>query len=78
MAFLAVDRGDELPLGLPVLMGSLTHDGQVDLEESLADRNRRFDVDHRQKADLRKHIDLPGIPENADSWWKEAEQGKRR
>lgn len=74
--FWQVDRGDELPLGRPVLMGSLTKDGEVDLEEVLADRNRRFRVDHEHKAEVRKHIELPGVAENADSWWKEAAQGE--
>ena len=73
--FWQVDRGDELPLGRPVLMGSLTRDGQADLEKELASRNREFDVDHQQKAKLREKNGIrgPGVHKNADSWWKEAE-----
>jgi hypothetical protein len=76
--FWEVDRGDELPLGLPRLMGSLTQDEQLDLDSALADRNKRFGVDHKRKAELRKHIEQPGVPESADSWWKEAERNKIR
>lgn len=71
--FWQVDRGDELPLGRPVLMGSLIKDGQVDLEATLGERNRRFSVDHKHKAEVRRDIELPGVAKNADTWWKEAE-----
>jgi Protein of unknown function (DUF1264) len=70
-----VDRGDELPLGTPTLMGSLTRDGQIDLDKTLESRNREFNVDHKDRAVIREKAGVkgPGIHENADSWWKEAE-----
>lgn len=71
--FWQVDRGDELPLGRPVLMGSLTRDGQVDLDEALRGRNERFGVDHRKKAEVRRGIEVPGVEGGADSWWRKAE-----
>lgn len=74
--FWQVDRGDELPLGEPKLMGSLTDHRQCDIQKALKDRNERFGVDHEKKAELRKDIPQPDIHENADVWWKEA-QGKK-
>lgn len=44
--FWEVDKGHELPLGRPRLMGSLTEGRQTNLDEALKDRNKRFDVDH--------------------------------
>jgi len=72
--FWQVDRGDVLPLGCPVLMGSLTCDGQADLQQELAGRNEDLDVDHLGKACTRKESGIkgPGVHENADSWWTEA------
>ena len=72
--FWQVDKGHELPLGKPVLMGSLTKDGQVDLQEVLKDRNKRLNVDHVDKKEKRKEIEGPGVHENADSWWKESKE----
>lgn len=77
--FWQVDRGDELPLGWPTLMGSITSSSQMpepQLSEALARRNKDFAVDHKQKAEMRKKagVELPEIHPNADSWWKEAGQ----
>lgn len=74
--FWQVDKGHELPLGWPRLMGSLTDGRQTNLDEALKDRNERFDVDHRKKAEVRRGIQEPGIHENADGWWKEAKEKK--
>jgi hypothetical protein len=71
-----IDKGDEIPLGEPKLMGSLTEHKQLDIDRVLKDRNERFEVDHRQKATAREGIEGPGVHENADSWWKEAKQAK--
>lgn len=71
-----VDRGDEVPLGTPKLMGSLTESKQLNIDEALRDRNKRFDVDHRSKAEVRKDILGPGVHENADSWWREAREAR--
>lgn len=70
--FWQVDKGDELPLGRPTLMGSITNSAQVDLADSLAKRNEKHGVHHEDKATARKHIEPPGIHQHADSWWKEA------
>jgi len=74
--FWQIDKGHELPLGHPTLMGSLTEGRQLDIDEALKDRNRRFDVNHKDKAELRKGIQEPGVHENADCWWKEAKAQK--
>ena len=75
--FWQVDRGDELPLGYPMLMGSLTSASQIpDLQGALASRNREYDVDHERKAEIRKNARVagPGVHPSADWWWKEAER----
>ena len=47
--------------GYPKLMGSLTNANQLNLDEALADRNKKFNVDHKVKAELRKEIVTPGV-----------------
>ena len=47
--FWQVDRGDELPLGEPVLMGSLTQDIQVDVDDAIKDGNERGAVEIGEK-----------------------------
>ncbi|KIX94129.1 uncharacterized protein Z520_10155 [Fonsecaea multimorphosa CBS 102226] len=74
--FWQVDKGDELPLGPPTLMGSLTESKQLDVDAAMKDRNEELGIDQPGKRKLREHIDLPGVSENADSWWKEAQQKK--
>jgi len=71
-----VDIHEDIPLGVPKLMGSLTEFEQLNIDEALADRNKRFGVDHRHKREVRKGIEGPGIAENADPWWKEAKERK--
>ncbi|KAJ9617271.1 hypothetical protein H2200_000992 [Cladophialophora chaetospira] len=75
--FWQIDRGDELPLGPPTLMGSLTESRQLDVDKVMAERNAELGIDQAQKRRLREYIDLPGIPGNADSWWKEAERSRK-
>ncbi|KAI1367778.1 DUF1264-domain-containing protein [Xylaria arbuscula] len=65
------DRGDELPLGEPKLMMSFTADGQFDFEKAVGDRDRRFGTDYKRKKELRKHIEVPKIHEDADHAWKQ-------
>jgi len=48
-------------VGYPKLMGSLTSKDQVDFQAVLAERNRRHDVDHVQKARARQDLVAPGI-----------------
>ena len=68
--FWQVDRGDELPLGMPRLMGSLTAEGQADLEVVMKERNERYGVDMPKKRKLRENIATPGVVGNTDSWWR--------
>jgi hypothetical protein len=74
--FWEVDKGHELPLGWPKLMGSLTGGHQANMEEALRDRNRRLDVDHKDRAKLRQGLEEPGKHPNSDIWWKEAQEKK--
>ncbi|KAI1114999.1 DUF1264-domain-containing protein [Nemania sp. NC0429] len=64
------DRGDALPLGEPKLMTSFTADGQLDFDEAVGERDRRFGTDWRRKKELRKDIEDPRIHEDADVAWK--------
>ncbi|KAE8408086.1 hypothetical protein BDV37DRAFT_208708 [Aspergillus pseudonomiae] len=63
--FWQVDRGDPVPLGAPVLMGSFTSDEDVKrvheggLEGLCKDRDERFGVDVRHKSDVRKGVERP-------------------
>ncbi|EXJ60669.1 hypothetical protein A1O7_04822 [Cladophialophora yegresii CBS 114405] len=75
--FWQVDRGDELPLGPPTLMGSLTEFKQLDVDKEMAARNTELGINQGQKRKLREPIDLSGVPESSDSWWKEAKAAKR-
>ncbi|OQV09326.1 hypothetical protein CLAIMM_13459 [Cladophialophora immunda] len=74
--FWQVDRGDDLPLGPPTLMGSLTESRQLDVDTAMKERNEECGIDQPAKRRLRENIELLGIAENADSWWKEAQQKK--
>lgn len=67
------DRGDTLPLGEPQLMTSFTAEGQFDFEKVVGERDKRFGVDSKVKAEKRKHIVEPEIHAAADWAWK---QGK--
>ncbi|GAM89577.1 hypothetical protein ANO11243_076160 [Dothideomycetidae sp. 11243] len=75
--FWQVDRGDDVPLGQPLLMGSLTESRQLDVDEAMEGRNKEMGIDQESKKELREGIQLGGIHENADSWWKEAERERR-
>lgn len=75
--FWQVDRGDELPLGLPKLMGSLTSYKQLDVDKAMEKRNQEEGIEQGAKRKLREGIELPGIHENADNWWKEAARERK-
>ncbi|KAK5056673.1 hypothetical protein LTR84_012205 [Exophiala bonariae] len=75
--FWDVDKRDELPLGPPKLMGSLTEFKQLDVDREMASRNHEQGIDQENKRKLRAHIPLPGIPDSSDNWWKEARREKR-
>lgn len=64
-----VDRGDTVPLGKPELMTSFTSYDQTDLDKLVADRDRRFGVDSRKKAEARKYIQEPDVHPDADDLW---------
>jgi hypothetical protein len=42
-------------------MGSVISTDQVDLDQAMAKRNKAFGVHHAQKAEARKHIEVPEI-----------------
>ena len=46
------------------------------MDEVLKDKNRRGDVDRKDKAKKREEIKEPGIHEKTDWWWKEAMEKK--
>jgi hypothetical protein len=75
--FWQVDRGDELPLGPPMLMGSLTEERQIDVDVAMKERNEEMGIDMAKKRGLRAEIEGLGVHENADWWWKEAEREGR-
>jgi len=75
--FWEVDKGHEIPLGIPKLMGSLTDYQQLDVDKAMEGRNKEFNIDQEMKRKMREHLPLPGIHENADTWWKEAQKEKR-
>ena len=72
-----VERDGDIPMGGPMLMGSLTEDGQMDVDEAMKERNERFGIDIGGKRKIREEIELPEVAENADSWWKEAKRERR-
>ena len=57
-----VDRGDEVPMGEPQLMGSITGEGQVSaFRELLAERDSRFGVRSQEKRAGREYIEEPEV-----------------
>ena len=75
--FWQIDRGDDIPLGHPRLMGRLTSNKQCDIDEAMSSRNMEGGIDMGQKRKMREHIEPPGIHKHADSWWSEAKEGRR-
>ncbi|KAL7267919.1 hypothetical protein RUND412_009479 [Rhizina undulata] len=61
------DKGHELPLGEPKLMVSFVKETE-DFERLVTERDGVFGVDYRHKSELRKHIPVPEIHPDADSW----------
>lgn len=65
------NRGHEVPLGEPQLMTSFTKQDQFeDYENVVGERDKRFGVDSKVKAEKRKDIPEPKIHEDADQAWK--------
>ncbi|KAA8895273.1 hypothetical protein FN846DRAFT_970342 [Sphaerosporella brunnea] len=65
--FWEVDKGHNLPLGMPKLMMSFVKESPG-FEKAVADRDSRFGTDRKHKAELRKHIQVPEVHPEADQW----------
>lgn len=61
------DQALALPMGVPQLMMGFTRDGQAD-PAMVADRDRRFGVDSRQRREARSSIRRPVVAQGADAW----------
>ena len=61
--FWEVDQGDQLPMGQPKLMMSLTSESDVNekTKKAWADRDKRFGVDSEKKNEQREYIQKPEI-----------------
>ncbi|KAI4204522.1 MAG: hypothetical protein LQ350_001072 [Teloschistes chrysophthalmus] len=76
--FWQVDRGDKVPMGEPVLMGSFTDERQVEegkvagrsMKEVWGERDERFGISSQAKKEGREGIEVPGVHADADQWWK--------
>ncbi len=62
-----VDRGDELPLGIPQVMMGFTADGQAK-PEMVADRDQRFDISTEENRRERADIPMPEVLPGANAW----------
>jgi hypothetical protein len=62
-------QGDDLPLGIPMLMMGFTKDGQVK-EELVRDRDARFGLSSGDKRRERAGIPYPVPDTDADAWQK--------
>lgn len=72
------DRGDQLPLGAPNLMTSFTAEDQFDWDKSVGERDARFGIDSKKKAEKRAYIKEPEIHPDADWAWKEKSQQQQQ
>jgi len=68
------DRGDQLPLGEPQLMTSFTARDQFTFDKSVGERDRKFGIDSKKKAEKRAYIKEPEIHPDADWAWKQKQQ----
>lgn len=61
--FWQVDRGDKVPMGPPELMVSFTGEAQCPggLSEFVGERDARFQVDSKSKAEKRRYIEEPKL-----------------
>jgi Protein of unknown function (DUF1264) len=62
-----VDRGDQLPLGIPQLMMGFTADGQAN-PQMVADRDEGYGISSEEKKKARAEIAAPSIQPGADAW----------
>ena len=65
-----VDRGDELPLGIPQLMMGFTKDGQAN-PSMVADRDKRFNTSTDKEKSNRQDIPMPTLVAGAN-WWEQS------
>ena len=61
-----VDRGDQLPLGIPHLMMGFTADGQAN-PQMVADRDKGYGIFSEEKKKARAEIAAPPIQPGADA-----------
>ena len=69
-----VDRGDKVPLGAPMLMGSFLKETKG-VESAVNGRDQRFGIERERKVEIRKHIEEPGIhpgrfPRGWGTFWR--------
>ena len=64
-----VDRGDQLPLGIPKLMMGFTADGQAN-PQMVAHRDKGYGISSEEKKKARADISAPPIQPGADAWQK--------
>lgn len=62
-----VDRGDELPLGIPQLMMASIADGQTN-PKLISDRDQGYGIDSTRRKQQRADIAAPSILPGADNW----------
>lgn len=62
-----IDRGDQLPLGIPQLMMGFTRDGQVDASK-VRDRDTRFEISTADLRKAREPIVMPQMAPGANAW----------
>ncbi|TFK19283.1 DUF1264 domain-containing protein [Coprinopsis marcescibilis] len=65
--FWQIDKGHELPLGMPKLMGSFTEkESMPAFEKAVGDRDERFGSDWKGNMEARDYIETPDIHPDAD------------
>jgi Protein of unknown function (DUF1264) len=62
-----VDRGDQLPLGVPQLMMGFTADGQAN-PQMVAERDQGYGISSAEKKKARAEIAAPAVQPGADAW----------
>lgn len=62
-----VDRGDQLPLGIPQLMMGFTADGQAN-PSMVSARDQGYGISSEERKGKRADIPAPGVAPGADAW----------
>ncbi|KAH6892743.1 DUF1264 domain-containing protein [Coprinopsis sp. MPI-PUGE-AT-0042] len=66
--FWQVDKGHQLPLGMPRLMGSFTEkEGFPNLEKTLGERDKKLGTDWKHLQAIREYIPNPDLHPDADA-----------